>query len=158
MEVSGYLVGSAAFKAVETGDPRLAGSIPVHLRQIKPGQRLRSLNHRRCGQRPPTHTDQVYEMNTGEYIANDSNPEYFALGSALFDDPNTAAIVHRRDRGIGHSRRPELSIDLRTRNSESGTDHRVPGSNLSIRDGRTLHSSREVFGAYRRTVPNRALM
>ena len=30
--MSGYLVGSAAFKAVETGDPRLAGSIPVHLR------------------------------------------------------------------------------------------------------------------------------
>jgi hypothetical protein len=25
-------VGSSAFKAVETGDPRLAGSIPVHLR------------------------------------------------------------------------------------------------------------------------------
>gem|GEM_PF-1800460 len=32
-EVSEYLVGSAAFKAVETGDPRLAGSIPVHLRK-----------------------------------------------------------------------------------------------------------------------------
>jgi len=32
-EVSGYLVGSAAFKAVGTGDPRPAGSIPVHLRQ-----------------------------------------------------------------------------------------------------------------------------
>ena len=31
-EVSGYLVGSAAFKAVGTGDPRPAGSIPVHLR------------------------------------------------------------------------------------------------------------------------------
>ena len=34
MEVSGHLVGSAAFKAVGTGDPRPAGSIPVHLRQI----------------------------------------------------------------------------------------------------------------------------
>jgi len=33
MEVSGHLVGSAAFKAVGTGDPRPAGSIPVHLRQ-----------------------------------------------------------------------------------------------------------------------------
>jgi hypothetical protein len=33
MEVSGYLVGSTAFKAAETSDPRLAGSIPVHLRQ-----------------------------------------------------------------------------------------------------------------------------
>jgi hypothetical protein len=32
-EVSGYLVDSAAFKAVGTGDPRPAGSIPVHLRQ-----------------------------------------------------------------------------------------------------------------------------
>ena len=33
MEVSGYLVGSAAFKAVGTSEPRLAGSIPVRLRQ-----------------------------------------------------------------------------------------------------------------------------
>ena len=32
MEVSGYLVGSAAFKAVGASDPRTAGSIPVHLR------------------------------------------------------------------------------------------------------------------------------
>ena len=32
-EVSGHLVGSTAFKAAETSDPRLAGSIPVHLRQ-----------------------------------------------------------------------------------------------------------------------------
>jgi hypothetical protein len=32
VEVSGYLVGSTAFKAAETSDPRLAGSIPVHLR------------------------------------------------------------------------------------------------------------------------------
>ena len=36
-EVSGYLVGSAAFKAVGTGDPRPAGSSPVHLRQSTPG-------------------------------------------------------------------------------------------------------------------------
>ena len=34
-EVSGHLVGSAAFKAVETSDPRLAGSIPVHLRHFE---------------------------------------------------------------------------------------------------------------------------
>ncbi len=34
MEVSEYLVGSPAFKAGGTGDPRTAGSIPVHLRQI----------------------------------------------------------------------------------------------------------------------------
>jgi len=31
--VSEYLVGSPAFKAGGTGDPRPAGSIPVHLRQ-----------------------------------------------------------------------------------------------------------------------------
>ena len=40
-EVSGYLVGSAAFKAVGTGDPRPAGSIPVHLRHKAAGQRSR---------------------------------------------------------------------------------------------------------------------
>src|SRR4051794_23726987 len=32
-EVSGYLVGSPAFKAGGRGDPTTAGSIPVHLRQ-----------------------------------------------------------------------------------------------------------------------------
>lgn len=37
-EVSGYLVGSAAFKAVGMGDPHPAGSIPVHLRHKTPGQ------------------------------------------------------------------------------------------------------------------------
>jgi hypothetical protein len=42
-EVSEYLVGSPAFKAGGTGDPRPAGSIPVHLRhhpqvvQLVPG-------------------------------------------------------------------------------------------------------------------------
>jgi hypothetical protein len=30
-------VGSTAFKAAGTGDPRSAGSIPVHLRQEVPG-------------------------------------------------------------------------------------------------------------------------
>src|SRR3954452_8817364 len=36
-EVSGHLVGSPAFKAGGTGDPRPAGSIPVHLRhQMSP--------------------------------------------------------------------------------------------------------------------------
>jgi hypothetical protein len=41
LEVSGYLVGSPAFKAGGTGDPRPAGSIPVHLRERNgtgPGQ------------------------------------------------------------------------------------------------------------------------
>ena len=36
VEVSGYLVGSTAFKAAGTGEPRPAGSIPVHLRQGNP--------------------------------------------------------------------------------------------------------------------------
>ena len=36
MEVSEYLVGSPAFKAGGTGDPRTAGSIPVHLRFLHP--------------------------------------------------------------------------------------------------------------------------
>ena len=35
MEVYGHLVGSPAFKAGGTGDPRPAGSIPVHLRHIR---------------------------------------------------------------------------------------------------------------------------
>ena len=54
MEVSGYLVGSLAFKASATSDPRWAGSIPVHLRQIttsetaaQPDSNIRGLHHRR---------------------------------------------------------------------------------------------------------------
>ena len=43
MEVSGYLVGSAAFKAVGTSEPRLAGSIPVRLRQQSAQQLAREL-------------------------------------------------------------------------------------------------------------------
>ena len=40
--MSGHLVGSPAFKAGGTGDPRPAGSIPVHLRQTTgPGRRAR---------------------------------------------------------------------------------------------------------------------
>src|SRR5438067_4603256 len=35
VEVSGRLVGPPAFKAVGTGDPRPAGSIPVHLRHSR---------------------------------------------------------------------------------------------------------------------------
>ena len=42
MEVSVRLVGSAAFKAVGTSDPRPAGSIPVHLRQFV-RRRIRAL-------------------------------------------------------------------------------------------------------------------
>ena len=34
--MSGHLVGSPAFKAGGTGDPRPAGSIPVHLRHPAP--------------------------------------------------------------------------------------------------------------------------
>ena len=40
MEVSEYLVGSPAFKAGDTGDPRMAGSIPVHLRQSSSQTRI----------------------------------------------------------------------------------------------------------------------
>ncbi len=40
MEVFEYLVGSPAFKAGGTGDPRTAGSIPVHLRQFSPPARI----------------------------------------------------------------------------------------------------------------------
>jgi hypothetical protein len=36
--VSGFLVGSPAFKAGVTGDPCQAGSIPVHLRHTMPVQ------------------------------------------------------------------------------------------------------------------------
>ena len=54
---------------------------------------------------------QINEMNISLYIANDTNPEYFALRRALFDDPATAAITHRLDRRIERSQGPELSID-----------------------------------------------
>ena len=37
--MSEYLVGSPAFKAGGTGDPRPAGSIPVHLRHCRAGPR-----------------------------------------------------------------------------------------------------------------------
>jgi hypothetical protein len=36
LEVSEYLVDSAAFKAVDRSDPAMAGSIPVHLREVLP--------------------------------------------------------------------------------------------------------------------------
>ena len=42
MEVSERLVGSPAFKAGGTGDPRPAGSIPVHLRDSRPLPRFPS--------------------------------------------------------------------------------------------------------------------
>ena len=42
MEVSGHLVGSPAFKAGGTGDPRPAGSIPVHLRHCPRRRRGRA--------------------------------------------------------------------------------------------------------------------
>jgi hypothetical protein len=41
-EVSGHLVGSPAFKAGGTGDPRAAGSIPVHLRHSSPASQRAS--------------------------------------------------------------------------------------------------------------------
>ena len=47
MEVSEYLVGSPAFKAGGTSDPRPAGSIPVHLRnQVRKLKPLEDLGRR----------------------------------------------------------------------------------------------------------------
>jgi hypothetical protein len=46
MEVSGYLVGSAAFKAVGRGEPPPAGSIPVHLRHKSPVQSMFSFDEK----------------------------------------------------------------------------------------------------------------
>jgi hypothetical protein len=61
VEVSGYLVGSAAFKAVGTGDPRPAGSIPVHLRQRRStpalGRAPGDLGWLRCAFRPGSDRD-----------------------------------------------------------------------------------------------------
>ncbi len=50
-------------------------------------------------------------MNTGLFVANDSIHEFFALRRTLFDDPNTAAIIHHVERGLERSPGPELSID-----------------------------------------------
>src|SRR5438309_6085935 len=45
-EVSGYLVGSPAFKAGGRGDPTTAGSIPVHLRHLlEPARIARVTRH-----------------------------------------------------------------------------------------------------------------
>ena len=50
-------------------------------------------------------------MNAGLFV-NDSIHEFFALRGTLFDDPNTAAIIHHLERGLGErSPGPELSID-----------------------------------------------
>ena len=53
----------------------------------------------------------VQEMNNGLFVANDSISELFTLRRALFDDTNTATIIHRANRAIERSRGPELSID-----------------------------------------------
>ena len=50
-------------------------------------------------------------MNARLFVANDTIREYFALRTALFDDPTTATIVRRVDRAIERSHGPELSID-----------------------------------------------
>jgi hypothetical protein len=68
-EVSGYLVGSAAFKAVGMGDPHPAGSIPVHLRQSTPGHvaflTLRSVAWSRIGQRNGCHDRNAHLSSAG---------------------------------------------------------------------------------------------
>ncbi len=53
----------------------------------------------------------IEKMNTSLFVASDSIGEFFALRSALFNDPNTAAIVHHVEHRIERSHRPELSID-----------------------------------------------
>ena len=53
----------------------------------------------------------INEMNNRLFVANDSIPELFALRRALFEDPDTATIIHRANRAIERSRGPELSID-----------------------------------------------
>ena len=53
MEVSEYLVGSPAFKAGGTGDPRTAGSIPVHLRQFLPKARIGGATYSRKARSGP---------------------------------------------------------------------------------------------------------
>ena len=54
---------------------------------------------------------QIEKMNTALFVASDSIGEFFTLRSALFNDPNTATIVHRTNHGIERSHGPELSMD-----------------------------------------------
>ena len=54
---------------------------------------------------------QINEMNAGLFVANDSVHEFFALRRTLFDDPNTAAVIHHVERWLERSLGPELSID-----------------------------------------------
>ncbi len=70
-EMSGYLVGSAAFKAVGTGDPRPAGSIPVHLRQW-------------------VHERPIYIPDDG---AGGEECSYFVSDSQMFDDSQPLIAV-----------------------------------------------------------------
>ena len=55
--------------------------------------------------------ERIKEMNAHLFVAHDSIPEFLTLRTALFNDPNTATIVRRVDRGVERSRGPELSID-----------------------------------------------
>ncbi len=66
MEVSEYLVGSPAFKAGGTSDPRPAGSIPVHLRNARWPRRLGGLvlRCRYLGDEVLT----LRELQSGEFV------------------------------------------------------------------------------------------
>jgi hypothetical protein len=65
-EVSGYLVGSAAFKAVGLSEPQAAGSIPVHFREIEPWSHA-FVGRPRCGQGfEPIGTDAVEAVGIRE--------------------------------------------------------------------------------------------
>ena len=64
--MSEYLVGSPAFKAGGTSDPRPAGSIPVHLRNARWSRRLGGhvLRCRYLGDEVLT----LRELQSGEFV------------------------------------------------------------------------------------------
>jgi conjugative relaxase-like TrwC/TraI family protein len=55
--------------------------------------------------------NQINEINTALFVANDTIHEFLTLRRTLFDDPNTAAVIHHIERGLERSPGPELSID-----------------------------------------------
>ena len=55
--------------------------------------------------------NRINEINAGLFVANDTIHEFFALRRTLFEDLNTAAVIHHVERGLERSPGPELSID-----------------------------------------------
>ena len=68
-----HLVGSAAFKAAETGDPRLAGSIPVHLRHFSmlrgPARRKKRVDATCCSWALVCWPDDDRQLGSGGVVA-----------------------------------------------------------------------------------------